>query len=74
MTVHQVNFNKFLVLESIYIGLSLAIVIAGLARDNRGNLIYGIMMTFIGVWCVRGSARHLHITVTSWIDRINRES
>jgi hypothetical protein len=62
------------VLTSILVGISLATSIAGLAKNNHGYLMGGIMLTAIGMWCVRGSVRNLHFTVTLSLNKIKREA
>ena len=63
-----------IVLESIMVGISLATSIVGLAKDNHGYLIYGFMMTAIGVWCVRGSVRNLRFTMSVWSNKVKHEA
>jgi hypothetical protein len=49
-------------LECILVGASLTTSIVGLAKDDRSYLVYGVMMTAIGILCLRGSIRNLRFT------------
>jgi hypothetical protein len=63
-----------IIIESIWIGLSLAISIAGLAKGSHGCLIYGIMMTLLGILCVRGSIHNLRFTMSLWLNKVKHEA
>jgi hypothetical protein len=57
------------VLCSIYLGLGIAIVLIGLARDNRGWLVAGLMMAGLGVWNTRSSAEKVRWTAGKMHER-----
>ena len=63
-----------IILESAWAGISLAISIMGLAKGNQSYLIYGIMMTVIGVLCVRGSVRNLFFTMSVSLNKVKNEA